>query len=119
LEKSVLSLMGLMRTDPPFLRRENKVVKEKTEREINTEKKKVGTILRKKSERQEIGEIIIMDNDHSLRQIFIVFFLTGATGVAVLGRGSNDDGSTFGPKKAYYRSLILSKGLEPKKLLLS
>jgi len=27
LEKSVLSLMGLMRTDPPFLRRENKVVK--------------------------------------------------------------------------------------------
>jgi len=48
LEKSVLSLMGLMRTDPPFLRRENKVVKEKTEREINTEEKKVGTILRKK-----------------------------------------------------------------------
>jgi len=45
LEKSVLSLMGLMRTDPPFLRRENKLVKEKTEREINTEKKKVvGTI---------------------------------------------------------------------------
>jgi len=42
--------MGLMRTDPPFLRRENKVVKEKTEREINIEKKKVvGTIfLRKK-----------------------------------------------------------------------
>jgi len=27
LEKSVLSLMGLMRTDPPFLRRKNKVVK--------------------------------------------------------------------------------------------
>jgi hypothetical protein len=27
LEKSVLSLMGLMRTDPPFLRRENKVEK--------------------------------------------------------------------------------------------
>jgi hypothetical protein len=50
LEKSVLSLMGLMRTDPPFLRRENKVVKGKIEREINTEKKKVGTlILRKKS----------------------------------------------------------------------
>jgi len=24
LEKSVLSLMGLMRTDPPFLRRESK-----------------------------------------------------------------------------------------------
>jgi len=39
------------------------------------------------------------------------FFLDeGTTGVAVLGRGTNDDGSTFGPKKAYYRdrSLILS-----------
>jgi len=36
LEKSVLSLMGLMRTDPPFLRRENKAVKlkKKSEREI-------------------------------------------------------------------------------------
>jgi len=45
--------MGLMRTDPPFLRRENKVMKEKTEREINTEKEKVGMILRKKCERQE------------------------------------------------------------------
>jgi len=63
-----------------------------------------------------------MDNDHSLRQIFhrvLICFLTGATGWRFLGRGSNDDGSTFGPKKAYYRSLILSKGLEPKKLLLS
>jgi hypothetical protein len=91
LEKSVLSLMGLMRTDPPFLRRENKVVKEKTEREINTEKKKVvRTILRKKSERQEKREIIIMDNDHSLRQIFhrvLICFLTGATGVAVFRAG--------------------------------
>jgi len=53
LEKSVLSLMGLMRTDPPFLRRENKVVKEKTEREINTEEKKVGTILRRKKVKDE------------------------------------------------------------------
>jgi len=35
LEKSVLSLMGLMRTDPPFLRRENKVVKEKKVRARN------------------------------------------------------------------------------------
>lgn len=49
LEKSVLSLMGLMRTDPPFLRRENKVVKKiKTEREIKRAKLKVVTILRKK-----------------------------------------------------------------------
>jgi len=84
--------MGLMRTDPPFLRRENKVVKEKTEREINTEKKKVvGTIfLRKKKWRQEKREIIIMDNDHSLRQIFhrvLICFLTGATGVAVFRAG--------------------------------
>jgi hypothetical protein len=48
LEKSVLSLMGLMRTDPPFLRRENKVVKKiKTEREIKRKKLKVVTILRK------------------------------------------------------------------------
>jgi len=36
--------------------------------------------------------------------------------VAVLGRGSNDDGSTFGPKKAYYRSLILSKGVGAKRV---
>jgi len=35
LEKSVLSLMGLMRTDPPFLRRENKVVKKKKVRARN------------------------------------------------------------------------------------
>ena len=35
LEKSVLSLMGLMRTDPPFLRRENKVVKENKNRARN------------------------------------------------------------------------------------
>jgi len=51
LEKSVLSLMGLMRTDPPFLRRENKVVKfeKKSEREIKRRQKiKVGMILRKK-----------------------------------------------------------------------
>jgi len=41
--------MGLMRTDPPFLRRENKVVKKiKTEREIKRAKLKVVTILRKK-----------------------------------------------------------------------
>ena len=54
LEKSVLSLMGLMRTDPPFLRRENKVVKKiKTEREIKRAKLKVVTILRKKCERLE------------------------------------------------------------------
>jgi hypothetical protein len=55
LEKSVLSLMGLMRTDPPFLRRENKVVKGKikTEREIKRAKLKVVTILRKKCERLE------------------------------------------------------------------
>jgi len=40
--------MGLMRTDPPFLRRENKVVKEnKTEREIKRAKLKVVTILKK------------------------------------------------------------------------
>jgi len=39
LEKSVLSLMGLMRTDPPFLRRENRVVKKKkSEREIKRQK---------------------------------------------------------------------------------
>jgi len=38
LEKSVLSLMGLMRTDPPFLRRENKVVKEKKQSEKSKER---------------------------------------------------------------------------------
>jgi hypothetical protein len=36
--KSVLSLMGLMRTDPPFLRRENKVVKEKKQSEKSKER---------------------------------------------------------------------------------
>ena len=70
LEKSVLSLMGLMRTDPPFLRRENKVVKEKkTEREIKREKLKVVMILRKNVKDLKKKKKI-MDNDHSLRQIF-------------------------------------------------
>jgi len=71
LEKSVLSLMGLMRTDPPFLRRENKVVKKiKTEREIKRAKLKVVTILRKKMWKTWRRKKIITDNDHSLRQIF-------------------------------------------------
>jgi len=41
------------------------------------------------------------------------FFLDeGTTGVAVLGRGSNDDGSTFGPKKLTTETdLFLSNGL--------
>jgi hypothetical protein len=50
------------------------------------------------------------------------FFLDeGTTGVAVLGRGSNDDGSTFGPKKLTTETdLFLSNGLVgvPKNLLL-
>ena len=37
LEKSVLSLMGLMRTDPPFLRRKIRGLKKKTEREKKRE----------------------------------------------------------------------------------
>jgi len=67
--------MGLMRTDPPFLRRENKMVKEnKTEREIKRAKLKVVTILKKNVKDLKKKKKIITDNDHSLRQIFHLVF---------------------------------------------
>ena len=61
--------MGLMRTDPPFLRRENKVLKEKNRARNQKRETKSGDDFKKKCERLE-EEKKIMDNDHSLRQIF-------------------------------------------------
>jgi hypothetical protein len=92
LEKSVLSLMGLMRTDPPFLRRKIRGLKKK-QSEKKREKIVILSIKRVRESKKNYWIMItVSDNFFMCFWFLSFFFCLGETGVAVLGRDENGSG---------------------------